>query len=177
LFLFSLGYSKAQVEVFKNREDTSTYIAPKDTITKAPIFENGDHDFFRYIENNFNMRRNFESLDYFAENINFSFYIDKDGQLVDYKHISGSNAIVSSELERIITKMPKWSPGYLNGRKKKTLMIYSINIRRVDDFPPVEVVKNTSSLEYSDQTKQIKWFIVAGSVLVLVTLWITSFVK
>jgi hypothetical protein len=35
----------AQVEVFRNNIDTSTYIAPEDTITRAPIFEGGDQDF------------------------------------------------------------------------------------------------------------------------------------
>lgn len=167
----------SQVEIFRNTQDTSTYIRPEDTITKPPVFGAGDHDFFRYIETKFMFRPNSGALDYQGENIRFSFYVGKDGKVSDFEMLYGSNAIVAAEIERIVTNMPEWEPGYLNGKKKKTLMIYNLLIRRVDDLPPVQVTLNESTLEYTDQTKQLKWFIIGGSVLVLATLWITSFLK
>ena len=177
LILFCLCDFKvinAQVEVFRNTSDTSTYIAPEDTITKAPVFENGDVDFFRYIETRFNFRTNSNNLDYSGENIRFSFYVEKDGDVSEYTHLYGSNVMVASEIERIVTAMPKWNPGYMDGKKKKTLMVYNILIKRVDDIPPVQITLNASKMEYTDQTKHIKWFIVSGALLILVTLWITS---
>lgn len=166
----------AQVEVFRKTEDTSTYIAPEDTVTKAPVFENGDQDFLRYLETHFNLRTN-SNLDYAGESIRFSFYVEKDGDIEGYEQLYGSNAIVASEIERIITTMPKWNPGYLDGRKKKTLMVYNILIKKVDDFPPVQITLNNSTLEYTDQTRQIKWFIIGGSLLILITLQITSILR
>lgn len=168
---------QAQVEIFRPQTDTATYIAPADTITKAPKFENGDIDFFRYIETRFNLRSGPGALDITGENIRFSFYIEKDGSVSDYTHLYGSNAIVATEVERIVRSMPKWEPGYLGGKKKKTLMVYDILIKRVDDFPPVQIVANDRKMEYTDQTKQIKWFIMGGALLILVTLWITSSIK
>lgn len=178
LFLAVIPAVYAQVEIYRPQQaDTATYIAPGDTITCAPKFENGDQDFFRYIETRFNLRNNSTVLDYSGENIRFSFYVEKDGSVTDYTHLYGSNAIVASEIERIVTTMPAWKPGYLSGKKKKTLMVYDILIKRVDDFPPVQIVANDRKLEYTDKTKQIKWFIVGGTLLILVSLWISSFIK
>ena len=56
ILLFKGILLSAQVEVFRNNVDTSTYIAPEDTITRSPMFEGGDQDFFRFIENIINAR-------------------------------------------------------------------------------------------------------------------------
>jgi hypothetical protein len=95
----------------------------------------------------------------------------------DYTHLSGSNAIVSSEFERIVSSMPKWSPGVLVGKKKRTLMVYNLYVKRVDDFPPVQITMNSNSVEYTDKTKELKIFIMAGTILVAATLWIISSMK
>lgn len=175
--LFNCFLLTAQVEVFRNNVDTSTYIAPEDTITRAPIFEGGDQDFFRFIETRFNLRTNAQSLDFTGETIKFSFYVNKDGSVSEYTLLTGSNAIVSSEFERIISSMPKWSPGVLVGKKKKTLMVYNLYVKRVDDFPPVQITMNSNSVEYTDKTKELKIFIMAGTILVAATLWIISSMK
>jgi hypothetical protein len=167
----------AQVEVFRNNVDTSTYIAPEDTITRSPMFEGGDQDFFRFIETRFNLRTNAQSLDFTGETIKFSFYVNKDGSVSEYTLLSGSNAIVSSEFERIVGSMPKWSPGFLVGKKKRTLMVYNLYVKRVDDFPPVQITLNSNSVEYTDKTKELKIFIMAGTILVAATLWIISSMK
>lgn len=178
IILFSKGLLlSAQVEVFRNNVDTSSYIAPGDTITRSPIFEGGDQDFFRFIETRFNLRTNAQSLEFTGETIKFSFFVNKDGSVSEYTHLSGSNAIVSSEFERIVSSMPKWLPGLLQGKKKKTLMVYNLSIKPVNDFPPVQITMNSNSVEYTDKTKEIKIFIMAGTILVAVTLWIISSMK
>lgn len=177
LVLFSFKSLHGQVEVFRPTADTSTYIAPEDTITKAPVFEGGDADFFRYIETRFNLRTNATAMDLVGESIKFSFFVNKDGSISEYTLLSGSNAIVSSEFERIISKMPNWSPGKLVGKKKKTLMVYNLLIRQVNDFPPVQITMNSNSVEYTDKTKELKIFIMAGTILVAATLWILSSMK
>ena len=171
IILFSKGLLlSAQVEVFRNNVDTSSYIAPGDTITRSPIFEGGDQDFFRFIETRFNLRTNAQSLEFTGETIKFSFFVNKDGSVSEYTHLS-------SEFERIVSSMPKWLPGLLQGRKKKTLMVYNLSIKPVNDFPPVQITMNSNSVEYTDKTKEIKIFIMAGTILVAVTLWIISSMK
>jgi len=163
---------QGQVEVFRNENDTATYIPPGDTITKPPQFGMGEIDFFSYIENHFNLRVSGQSLDFNGAIVRFQFYVEKDGSISDYQHVYGTNAIVSSEIERVVSRMPKWTPGYQTGKKKKTLMVYDLSVRAVNSLPAIEVSKNNSSLQYTDKTNSIKWFITAGAVLILVTLWI-----
>jgi hypothetical protein len=163
---------QAQVEVFRNTEDTSTYINPKDTITTAPRFENGDMDFLRYIETHMTALNVNSTLSYASTNIKCSFYIDKDGSVSDYKLITFSDANIAHELERVITKMPKWTPGVYLGKTKRTLMIYDLSIRRVNDFNTIQVTMRDSDLEYTTQTNPLKWFMVVGSLMILVALFV-----
>lgn len=164
---------QAQVEVFRNYEDTATFIAPKDTITSPPIYGAGTEDFLRYLEANINVKNTLESRS-IADIFYFSFYVEKDGSLSNYELISFTNGIMAGELERAVMRMPEWEPGYLNGRKKRTKMFYKINIRKVNDFSPIEVTLNESDMQYSEKTKLLKIFITAGSVLVLATLWLVG---
>lgn len=164
--------SYAQVEVFRNNEDTSTYINPKDTITTAPRFENGDLDFLRYIETHFTPLTTTSSLSYAGTNVKISFYVEKDGSISDYKLITFSDANVAHELERVINRMPKWTPGVYVGKKRRTLMVYDLNIRKVNDFNIVQVTLRDSNLEYTQQTNPIKWFLVAGSLMILLALFV-----
>ena len=162
----------AQVEVFRNTEDTSTYINPKDTITTPPKFENGDLDFLRYIETHFTLLSTSSSLTYAGTNVKISFYVEKDGSIDDYKLINFSDANIAHELERVINRMPKWTPGIYVGKKRRTLMVYDLNIRKVNDFNAIQVTLRDSDLEYTQQTNPIKWFLVAGSLMILLALFV-----
>lgn len=175
LFIFSLFSLNAQVEVFRNTEDTSSYIRPEDTITCAPVYGLSDEDFLFYIENRFNLRNTAASLDFAGDKFKISFYVGKDGMVTDYKTLSFTNANMATELERVITEMPAWNPGFYSGRKKKTLMIYTLNIRKVtNNVNAVDVSISENNYEYTDQTKKIKWFLVAGSVMVLIAVLLTK---
>jgi hypothetical protein len=41
----------------------------------------------------------------------------------------------------------------------------------------VQITMNSNRVEYTDKTKEIKIFIMAGTILVAVTLWIISSMK
>lgn len=176
LFLF-LFYNQlsAQVEVFKGAAaDTATYIAPEDTITRAPSFGSDPNDFYRYIENHYNMTLNGKFLNYYADNVRFSFYVERNGKLSDFQILSTTHQMIASEVVDIVSKMPDWEPGKQEGRKKRTLMIYDINIQLVEDFPNVLVTKNGLQTEFSNKHKSLKWFLLGGSVIAMLALWITS---
>ncbi|MCC6818345.1 MAG: hypothetical protein IT245_05605, partial [Bacteroidia bacterium] len=152
--------------------DTATYIAPMDTITVAPKFENGDQDFFRYIETHITLLNIGSSLTYLGGNYKFSFYIEKNGELSEFKMLTFSDANIAHELERVISRMPKWSTGYFQGKKKKTLMVYNVNLRKIDDFNAIEVTLNESDIQYNRSTNPLKWSLAIGSVLILIGLFI-----
>lgn len=162
----------AQVEVFRYQPDTSTYIKPSDTITSIPVFENGDDDFFRYLETSIDYK-GIQIQNISGESIKFSFYVEKSGEISDVNIISSTNFNLSNELIRVMGRSKPWSPGYLEGKKKKTLMIYDLNVKSVASIPPLEITKNNHYVEYTNKTNAIKWFIVVSSVLILTTLLIT----
>lgn len=168
---FSLN---AQVEIYRNDGDTAAQKEdPKDTIVIAPKFENGDADFYRYIETHMNMLNINSTLSYSGTNIKFAFTIDKDGEVGDFQIITFSDANIAHELERVINRMPNWTPGVYHGKKKKILMIYDLNIKRINDFSSVQVTPREASVQYTKTTNQLKWAMVVGSVLILLALLIS----
>lgn len=174
-FLLVANSAIAQVEVFRGASsDTATYIAPDDTITLAPSFGKNPDDFYRYIENHFNMRIAGPYLSNYADNVRFSFYVERNGKLSDFEILSTSHQQLAGEIIDIVSKMPEWTPGKQEGKKKRTLMIYDINIQLVEDIPNVLVTKNAMQLEYSNKHKSLKWFLLGGSVIAMLALWINS---
>lgn len=168
----SLVNLNAQVEVFRNAEDTSIKIRPEDTITLAPKFESGDVDFLRYIETHFSIMSAGSSLSYSGHTFKFSFYVEKDGSISDFNMISFGDAIIASELERVVLAMPKWSPGVYIGKKKRTMMVYDIQVKKVNDFNALQVTLNESDLQYTRSTNPLKWFLVAGTLMIMTALYI-----
>jgi len=174
-FLFTASSAVAQVEVFRGASsDTASYIAPEDTITRAPSFGKHPDDFYRYIENNFNMRIVGPFLSNYTDNVRFSFYVERNGNLSDFEILSASNQQLAGAVVDIVSRMPEWTPGKQQGKKKRTLMIYDINIQLVEDIPNVLVTKNNLQMEYSNKHKSLKWFLLGGSVIAMLALWINS---
>jgi hypothetical protein len=163
----------SQVEVFRGTQDTGYVFSPEDTITKPPQFDGGEDAFYNFMASYVNYKVLNAQL--IGDNIKFSFNIEKNGSLSDFKIIHSANVNLSIELERILTSdlMPQWEPGYLVGKKKKTLMIYDLKFSLSNELPKVIVSKNYTFSEYTKQTNLLKRFLVAGSVLILATLFIT----
>jgi hypothetical protein len=172
IFIISAFSTRGQVEIFRGQQDTANYIAPMDTITKPPQFETGEQDFLRYLEIRFNLRQNSAAMELQGSIVRFSFYVEKDGSISGYESLYFTNAMIATEIERIVNRMPKWTPGYQDGKKKKTLMVYDLNVRVVNDLPPVQITKNSGSMQYTDKTNTIKWFLVSGTLLIMAALYI-----
>lgn len=167
----------AQVEVYRGVVDTSTYIKPEDTITKPPQFDQGVDDFLNYLESHFNERLVQQKQAFNVAKVQLTFYIGKDGKPDDVIYNSSANMAVASELQRIVSFMPKWTPGYLSGKKKKTLMVFYLQVQATNDLPPVKITQISQLAEYTDQTKQIKIFIVTATIMISVALWVINMVK
>lgn len=174
VFFLTSNYLKAQIERYKgDPADTATYIAPEDTITRAPMFGDSPDEIYRYIENRYNLAVYGQYLSYYPEQIRFSFYVERSGKISDFKILYASQLMIGTEIESIITTMPEWTPGKEMGKKKRTLMIYDVNIQITNDFPKVLVTPNGYQTQFSNRYKSLKWFLLSGAVLVMVTLLLT----
>ena len=47
----------------------------------------------------------------------FSFIVEKDGSLSEFKVLQSPSEILTKEIERIFNASPKWEPGEHNGEK------------------------------------------------------------
>ena len=75
----------------------------------APIFPGGEKELFCFINKNINLEK-LKSIDTVGQAF-ASFIIDTTGEIKDIKIIKSLNPIVDKELLRIISLMPKWTPG------------------------------------------------------------------
>lgn len=167
----------AQVEVFRGNVDTSSYIKPEDTITKPPQFDQGVNDFLNYLEAHFNERLVQQKQAFTVAKVQLTFFIGKDGKPEDVIYNSSANMAVASELQRIVSTMPNWTPGYLSGKKKKTLMVFYLQVQATNDLPPIKITQISQVAEYTDQTRQLKLFIVTATVMISIALWVIKMTK
>lgn len=175
IFIFSVLLSlelSAQVEIYKGELDTAKYIAPEDTITKSPKYKNGEKDFFEYIQLEFNTRMFSSNIPFEGVDLRFSFVVEKNGQISDFKPLFSSYQLAMEEMQRIIESMPKWTPGKQFGSTKRITMVYDLKLNLNQQTSEVFISKNGYYQEYSPKTKHLKWYIVSATVLIMVTLLI-----
>ncbi len=175
LLIFNISNSLfSQIERYHNTEDTATYIAPEDTITKPPLFGDSENDFFNYLELGFNKTNYVQYIPVNGLNVHFSFLVEKKGTVEDFKIISTDNSLVANEIQRIVSNMPNWNAGKQDGKRKNTLMVYDLLIKAETDQNKISVYKNSFNLEYTNKTNPIKYFLVAGTLLIMTMLWIVK---
>lgn len=172
LYTFSFFELNAQVEIFKGESDTSKYIAPEDTITKSPKYKNGENDFFQYIQQEFNTRMFSSNIPFEGVDLRFSFVVEKNGQISDFKSLFSTYQLAMEEMQRIIESMPRWTPGKQVGVTKRITMIYDLKLNLNQQTSEVYITKNGYYQEYSPKTKYLKWYIVSATVLIMATLLI-----
>lgn len=87
---------------------------PADTM---PRFQNGDMTTFCYwMGNNINYPQ--EAIDSGLEGkVIFSFIVETDGSLSEFKILQSPSVILSQEVERVFNNSPKWEPGLYMGEK------------------------------------------------------------
>ena len=87
---------------------------PADTM---PRFQNGDMTTFCYwMSHNINYPQ--EDIDSGLEGkVVFSFIVETDGSLSEFKILQSPSVILSQEVERVFNNSPKWEPGLHMGKK------------------------------------------------------------
>lgn len=60
-----------------------------------------------------------------------SFVVDKDGKIVDVTVLKGVHEKLDAEAVRVVSSMPAWTPGEMQGRKVKARFQLPVNFRAV----------------------------------------------
>jgi len=169
LFLFCQNMN-AQIERYHNIEDTAKYIAPQDTITVSPIYGNSDYDFINYLELNYNQSIYGQYLLEAGTSISFSFIVEKSGELNDIEVVNTSSQMMANEFLNILAKMPKWNAGKLDGKTKRIQMIYNLSVYKDNSIEGIRIEKIGIEKEYLNKSKNLKIFLLIGSLLIMTKL-------
>lgn len=96
---------------------------PADTM---PRFQNGDMTTFCYwMSRNINYPQ--EAIDSGLEGkVVFSFIVETDGSLSEFKILQSPSVILSQEVERVFNNSPKWEPGLHMGKKVRVRLAVPI---------------------------------------------------
>src|SRR5687768_10148095 len=99
--------------------------SPKDTIykfeqvDKEPAFDGGQEQFKLYLQRNIKYPK--ESKKNGVEGRVFTqFVVEANGEITNIKILKGLDEYCDEEAVRILSKMPKWTPGQKNGRNVRT---------------------------------------------------------
>ena len=98
-----------------------------------PQFPGGDNAFYDYLDENVTLPEGFDKEKFLKEHknqyvpISVGFTIDVDGSIIDAKVIDGEDELLDQKALEIVKNMPKWDPGYLNGKPIKVQ--YAIPVR------------------------------------------------
>ncbi len=91
-----------------------TQLTPADTM---PKFQNGDMTTFCYWMSH-NIKYPQEAIDSGLEGkVIFSFIVETDGSLSEFKILQSPSVILSNEVERVFNNSPKWESGLYMGEK------------------------------------------------------------
>lgn len=89
-------------------------LTPADTM---PKFQNGDMSTFCYWMAH-NIKYPQEAINSGLEGkVIFSFIVETDGSLSEFKILQSPSVILSNEVERVFNNSPKWEPGLYMGEK------------------------------------------------------------
>lgn len=100
-----------------------------DYVTEKPTFPGGDTQLMRFI----NATRQYPKLAYdrgIQGRVTCSFVVNVDGSISHVSVLRGVEPSLNKEAIRIISKMPEWKPGKLNGQTVPTRVIRSVPFRK-----------------------------------------------
>ena len=137
LLILSFGfYSLAQAQTCKvncgvNHEGCLKYkeVYEYDYVTEKPSFPGGETKFVRYI----NKTREYPKEAYekgIEGRVICSFVVNSDGSISNIQILRGVEKSLNNEAVRIISKMPDWVPGKIDGQNVPVRVIHPIGFRK-----------------------------------------------
>ena len=121
-FLMFGGKAEAAVLSDTITQPVDTTIYELEMLDSEPRFKGGDQDLMDYLMQNLEYPK-FASG---SGRVLVSYVVNADGSISNVKAVNKQERALIAEAERVVKNMPKWTPGYLNGkpvRVKYTLPI------------------------------------------------------
>lgn len=87
-----------------------------------PNFVGGEHKLFDYIKENIKYPDS-AKVNGIEGTVYVQFIVLKTGDISDVKVLKSADILLDSEAFRVISEMPKWTPGYMSGGKAVNVQI------------------------------------------------------
>ena len=100
-----------------------------DYVSEKPAFPGGDTSLMKFINNT----REYPKTAYqrgIQGRVTCSFVINADGSVSHISVLRGVEPSLNREAIRILSQMPEWTPGKINGQPVPTRVVWSIPFRR-----------------------------------------------
>ncbi|MDE6027274.1 MAG: energy transducer TonB [Muribaculaceae bacterium] len=100
-----------------------------DFVTEKPSFPGGDSKLLSYI----NSARKYPEEAYkrgIEGKVTCSFVVNRDGSISHVRVLRGVERSLNKEAVRILSKMPLWHPGRLEGEKVPVRVVRSVTFRK-----------------------------------------------
>ncbi len=98
-------------------------------MTEKPMFPGGDTQLMRFI----NREREYPREAYergIQGRVTCSFVVNADGTVSHISVLRGVDPSLNKEAIRVLSQMPEWTPGKLNGQAVPTRVVWSVPFRR-----------------------------------------------
>ena len=120
-----------RVNIGSNRQGCSNYIEvyEYDYVTEKPMFPGGDTQLMRFI----NREREYPREAYergIQGRVTCSFVVNADGTVSHISVLRGVDPSLNKEAIRVLSQMPEWTPGKLNGQAVPPRVVWSVPFRR-----------------------------------------------
>lgn len=100
-----------------------------DFVTDKPTFPGGDSQLMKFINSN----REYPKEAYkkgIQGRVTCSFVVNTDGSVSHISVLRGVEPTLNREAVRVLSQMPEWQPGKLNGQVVPTRVIWSVPFRK-----------------------------------------------
>lgn len=120
-----------RVNIGSTNTGTISYIEvyEYDYVTEKPSFPGGDDLLMKFINNN----REYPKAAYekgIQGRVTCSFVVNADGSISHISVLRGVEPSLNKEAMRVLSKMPEWNPGKLNGQAVPTRVVWSVPFRK-----------------------------------------------
>ena len=114
----------------KQTQDNNTELDSEsfDITYRNPEFPGGDNELLNYISNNLKYPESAKENG-ISGRVSLLLTINEKGEIADVKTIRGICPELDEEAVRLVKAMPKWEPGYENGKAKTSYLMLPINFK------------------------------------------------
>ncbi len=114
----------------KQTQDNNTELDSEsyDITYRNPEFPGGDKELLNYISNNLKYPESAKENG-ISGRVSLLLTINEKGEIADVKTIRGICPELDEEAVRLVKAMPKWEPGYENGKAKTSYLMLPINFK------------------------------------------------